>query len=125
MFSWLRRLFAGTKSFSMFRSVWFSNMDCLVNNIRYLQDDEYKYQQPSEPYQPNQSRKSEQCYLTKHIKYYDDAGYRASSRNEPWNDFFTGVSNYEPVRHNDYRKVTSFNVNRAKARSARGKSRNT
>jgi hypothetical protein len=124
VFSWLRRLFAGTKKFDMFRSVWFSNMDCVVNNIRYLQDDSYEYQQPSEPCESNQPVKSEQCYLTKHVKYYDDAGYRASSRNEPWNDFFTGESDYKPVQHNDYRKVTSFNLNRAKVRSARGKSRN-
>jgi len=124
VFSWLRRLLTRTEKFSMFRSVWFSNMDCVVNNTRYLQDDGYKYQQPSEPYQPNQSSKSEQCYLTKHIKYYDDAGYRASSRIEPWNDFFTGVSDYQPVSTNDYRKVTSFNLNRAKVRSTRGKSRN-
>ena len=124
MFSWLRRLFTRTEKFSMFRSVWFSNMDCMVDNIRYLQDDHYEYQQPSEPYQPNQSNKPEQCYLTKHFKYYDDTGYRASSRNEPWNDFFTGESDYKPVQHNDYRKVTSFNINRAKARSTRGKGRN-
>ena len=63
----------------MFRSVWFANMDCVVDNIRYLQDDDYKYQQPSEPYQPNQPYKSEQCGLTKHTKYYDDIGYRTGT----------------------------------------------
>lgn len=63
----------------MFRSVWFANMDCVVDNIRYLQDDDYQYQQPSEPYFTDQPNKSEQCYLTKHTKYYDDIGYRAST----------------------------------------------
>ena len=125
MLSWLRRIISRTKEFDLLGSVWFSNLDHMVGNIQYLQDDCYEHKQSIEPYKPNQSNKSEQCYLTKHIKYYDDAGYRASSRIEPWNDFFTGESDYKPVQHNDYRKVTSFNVNRAKTRSTRGKSTNT
>jgi len=124
MFSWLRRIISRTKEFDLLGSVWFSNLDNMVGNIQYLQDDHYEPKQSSESYKSDQSNKSEQCCLTKHIKYYDDAGYRASSRNEPWNDFFTGESDYKPVQHNDYRKVTSFNVNRAKARSTRGKGTN-
>ena len=61
----------------MFRSIWFANMDCLVGNIQYLQDDGYEYQQPSEPYQPDKSDQSE-LGIVNHIKYYDDVGYRAS-----------------------------------------------
>jgi hypothetical protein len=123
MFSWLRRIISRTKEFDLLGSVWFSNLDNMVGNIQYLQDDHYEYKQPSEPYKSDQSNKSE-FSVVKHIKYYDDAGYRASSRTEPWNDFFTGESDYKSVQHNDYRKVTSFNVNRAKARSTRGKGTN-
>ena len=63
----------------MLRSVWFSNLDLMVGNIQFLQDDDYEYQQPSEPYFTHQSNQSEQCYLTTN-KYYDDAGYRVSTR---------------------------------------------
>ena len=63
----------------MLRSIWFANLDIMVDNIRYLQDDEYEYQQPSEPYKSSESNEPEQCYLTKHIKYYDDIGYRVSN----------------------------------------------
>ena len=65
----------------MLRSVWFANLDIMVNNIRYLQDDEYEYQQPSEPYKSDQSDKSELGVIN-HIKYYDDIGYRASTGHE-------------------------------------------
>jgi len=123
MFSWLRRIISRTKEFDLLGSVWFSNLDNMVGNIQYLQDDHYEPKQSSESYKSDQSNKSELSVI-KHIKYYDDAGYRASSRTEPWNDFFTGESDYKPVQHNDYRKVTSFNVNRAKARSTRGKGTN-
>ena len=124
MLSWLRRIISRTKEFNLLGSVWFSNLDHMVGNIQYLQDDSYEHKQSIESYKSDQSNKSE-FSVVKHIKYYDDAGYRASSRSEPWNDFFTGESDYKPVQHNDYRKVTSFNVNRAKARSTRGKSTNT
>ena len=37
-----------TKSFfNMFGSVWFSNLDIMVNNIRYLHDDGNKLEQPN------------------------------------------------------------------------------
>ena len=62
----------------MLGSIWFANLDCLVGNIQYLQDDGYEYQQPSEPYQPNQSDQSE-LGIVNHIKYYDDIGYRPSN----------------------------------------------
>jgi hypothetical protein len=61
----------------MLRSVWVSNLDCLVNNIRYLQDDKYEYQQPSEPYKSYKSDKSE-LGVVNHVRYYDDIGYRPS-----------------------------------------------
>ena len=59
----------------MLRSVWFANLDCMVNNIRYLQDDEYEYQQPSEPYKSDKSDKSK-LGTVNHVRYYDDIGYR-------------------------------------------------
>ena len=61
----------------MFGSIWFANMDCLVGNVKYLHDDGYEYQQPSEPYFTDQSDKSE-FGIVNHVKYYDDIGYRAS-----------------------------------------------
>ena len=45
----------------MLGSIWFANLDIMVNNVRYLHDDEYEYQQPSEPYKPDQSNESKQC----------------------------------------------------------------
>ena len=62
----------------MLRSVWFSNLDLMVGNIQFLQDDDYEYQQPSEPYFTHQTNQSEQCYLTTN-KYYDDIGYRTGT----------------------------------------------
>jgi hypothetical protein len=62
----------------MLRSVWFANLDIVVNNIRYLQDDDYEYQQPSEPYKSNKSDQSE-LGIVNHVKYYDDIGYRPSN----------------------------------------------
>ena len=62
----------------MLRSVWFANLDLLVDNIRYLQDDDYEYQQPSESYKsdkPDQSKLG----VVNHVKYYDDIGYRPSN----------------------------------------------
>jgi hypothetical protein len=61
----------------MFRSVWFANLDIMVNNIRYLQNDKYEYKQPSEPYKPYKSDKYELGVIN-HVRYYDDIGYRPS-----------------------------------------------
>ena len=63
----------------MLGSIWFANLDILVGNIQFLQDDDYEYQQPSESYKPYKPNEPEQCHLTKHIKYYDDIGYRVSN----------------------------------------------
>ena len=61
----------------MLGSIWFANLDCLVGNIQYLQDD------PSESKQYNISSKSYQSNQPEFgHKYYDDIGYRASSRHE-------------------------------------------
>ena len=43
----------------MFRSVWFANLDCVVDNIRYLQDDSDKFKQSSIANQSNKSNESE------------------------------------------------------------------
>ena len=48
---------------SMFRSIWNANMECLVNNIKYVCDDGYEYQQPSESYKSDQSNESEFGYI--------------------------------------------------------------
>ena len=39
MFTWLRRIISRTKNFNLLGPVWFSNLDHLVGNIQYLQDD--------------------------------------------------------------------------------------
>ena len=57
--SWLHWINNRVKNFDMLGSVWFDNLDIMVNNVRYLHDDEYEYQQPGEPYksdQPNESK---------------------------------------------------------------------
>jgi hypothetical protein len=59
MSTWIQWLNNRIKKFDMLGSIWFANMDCLVGNFRYLHDDGYEYQQPSEPYKsdkPNESK---------------------------------------------------------------------
>ena len=58
---WLQWINNRVKNFDMLGSVWFANLDIMVNNVRYLHDDEYEYQQPSEPYKSDQSNESKQC----------------------------------------------------------------
>ena len=135
--SWLYWINNRIKNFDMFGSIWFANLDCLVDNVKYLHDDGDEYQQPSEPYKPSESNESKlgdksanhncatsdcgicngtrpNCYCNfpthgkhghyfgshtaKHFdnsineynelynklsstKYYDDVGYRESTRN--------------------------------------------
>ena len=66
MFKWIRRVIARTKNFNMFRSVWFSNLDVLVDNIRYLQDDYKQCKQRSESCKPYQSVESKQRDQSSH-----------------------------------------------------------
>ena len=127
MSSWLRGLLTRTKSFTMFRSVWFANLDCLVGITQYLQDDGNERKQSNiadQSYKSNESELSNKsashncahhstrtCNCTGHDcvdndndtntsyfgsnrkerikwndvctkprKYYDDVGYRESSR---------------------------------------------
>jgi hypothetical protein len=132
MFTWLRRIISGTKNFDLLGSVWFSNLDHLVGNIQYLQDDVDKPKQSgiaNQSDKPNESKQRTEpshncahhsartCNCTGHdcidndnrntsyfgsnsakhfddsvndneqlyrklsnTKYYDDAGYRESSR---------------------------------------------
>jgi len=124
MSSWLRGFIARTKNFDMLRSVWFANLDFMVNNIRYLQDDGSERKQCDFTDKPNKSFESDShncahhsartCNCTGHdcidndgntsyfgsdsakhfndsvneynelytkLKYYDDVGYRESTRN--------------------------------------------
>jgi len=93
-----------TKSFfELCRSIFYANLDILVDNIRYLHDDSYEYKQPSEPYKPYKSNKSKlgdkstnedsancgicngtrpNCYcnlpISRSKRYYDDIGYRGN-----------------------------------------------
>jgi hypothetical protein len=127
MSGWIRRFITRAKNFDMFRSVWFSNLDCMVDNIRYLQDDGDERKQCSKSSESGKSVESKQCDQPSHhcanhstrtcnctghdcidndsdgntsyfgsnrkerikwndvctkprYKYYDDAGYRESSR---------------------------------------------
>ena len=125
MSSWLRGIIARTKNFNMFRSVWFANLDLMVDNIRYLQDDGDEHKQSNVANQSDKSNESKQCsepshncahhstrtcncaghdcidndngntsyfgshskkrgkwndVCTKPRKYYDDVGYRESTR---------------------------------------------
>ena len=51
-----------TKSFfNMLGSVWFSNLDIMVNNIRYLHDDGNKLEQPNIANKSDKSNESKQC----------------------------------------------------------------
>ena len=79
MSTWIQWINNRIKNFGMLRSVWFANMDIMVCNIKYVCDDSYEYKQPSESYKSDKSNEPEQRHLKKHIKYYDDIGYRASS----------------------------------------------
>ena len=125
MSSWLRGLLTRTKSFTMLRSIWFANLDCLVGITHYLQDDGNKHKQCGKSCESDKPTESKQCgepshtcsshsirtcnctghdcvdndgntsyfgshskkrntwsdICTKPRKYYDDVGYRESSRN--------------------------------------------
>mgnify|MGYP003335808919 FL=1 len=59
MRSWVYWVNSRAKKLDMLRSVWFANLDCLVDNIKYLHDDSDEHQQPNEPYFTDQSNKSE------------------------------------------------------------------
>ena len=124
MSSWIRRVIARTKSFTMLRSIWFANLDCMVGITQYLQDDSNKHKQCSKSCESDKPAESKQCgepshncthhstrtcnctghdcvdndgntsyfgshskkrntwsdICTKPRKYYDDVGYRESSR---------------------------------------------
>ena len=125
MREWVRRFSARAAKFTMFRSVWFANLDCMVNIVQYLQDDDRQRKQCSKPCESDITTESKQCdksashTCTSHTtrtcncaghdcvdndgntsyfgsnrkerkwgdictkpryKYYDDAGYRESSR---------------------------------------------
>ena len=70
----------GKPLFNMLGSIWFANLDCLVNNVQYMCDDDYEYQQPSESYKSDKSDKPKLGLVTvNHVKYYDDIGYRTST----------------------------------------------
>jgi hypothetical protein len=60
MFSWLRRTISRTKNFDLLGSVWFSNLDHLVGNIQYLQDDVDKPKQSGITDQSDKPNESEQ-----------------------------------------------------------------
>ena len=129
MREWIRGLLTRTKKFDMFRSVWFANLDLMVDNIRYLQDDGDELEQSNVTNKSDQSNESKQCSEPSHncahhstrtcncaghdcidndngntsyfgsdsakhfndsvneynelytkLKYYDDVGYRESTR---------------------------------------------
>ena len=127
MREWIRRFGTRTAKFNLFRSVWFANLDCMVNIVQYLQDDNRKHKQCSKSSESNKSSEPKQCcestshtctnhstrtcnctghdcvdndnrntsYFGSHskkrvkwgdictkprYKYYDDVGYRESTR---------------------------------------------
>ena len=45
MSTWIQWLNNRIKKFTMFRSIWFANLDIMVDNIKYLHDDGNEYQQ--------------------------------------------------------------------------------
>ena len=57
--SWLQWINNRVKNFDMLGSIWFANLDCLVNNVRYLHDDGDELEQPSESYKSDKSNESE------------------------------------------------------------------
>ena len=58
---WLRRIIARTEKFTMLRSIWFANMDCMVNIVQYLHDDSDEYKQSNIANQSDKSNESKQC----------------------------------------------------------------
>jgi hypothetical protein len=66
----------GKPILNLFGSIWFANLDILVNNVKYLHDDNDEYQQPNESCESSQPNEPQQRDLTKRVKYYDDIGYR-------------------------------------------------
>ena len=59
--SWLQWINNRVKNFDMLGSIWFANLDIMVNNVRYLHDDGDELEQSNIANKSNQSNKSKQC----------------------------------------------------------------
>ena len=66
MREWIRRVCNRAKKFDMLGSIWFANLDCMVNNIQYLQDDGGQCKQCGKSCQSDQSVESKQCCESNH-----------------------------------------------------------
>ena len=80
MRSWLRGLYTRTTSFDMLRSIWYANLDVMVDNIRYLQDDCGQYQQHCESCKSNQPIEPKQCDQSSHHCANHSAGICGCTR---------------------------------------------
>ena len=70
MRNWVYWVNSRAKNFDMLRSIWFANMDCMVNNVQYLHDDSDEHKQSNvtnitdKPYEPKFSDKQiHQCSI--------------------------------------------------------------
>jgi len=73
--SWVQRINSRIEKFYMLRSIWFANMDVMVDNIRYLHDDgdEHKQSDFSDfAHKPNESQFGDKSIhkCTKHDNRY-------------------------------------------------------
>jgi len=63
MSNWLYWVHNRIKNFNMLGSIWYANLDIMVNNVRYVCDDSYEYKQPSESYKSDKPYESEFGYI--------------------------------------------------------------
>lgn len=59
--SWLQWINNRVKNLDMLGSIWFANLDCLVNNVQYLYDDSDEHQQSDITDKSCKSNESKQC----------------------------------------------------------------
>ena len=107
MFSWLRRIISGTKNFDLLGSVWFSNLDHLVGNIQYLQDDVDKPKQSGIANQSDKSNESEQRVESSHYCAHHPArtcnctGHDCIDNDSTGNTSYFGSNRKERIKWND------------------------
>lgn len=108
MSNWLRGVIARTENFSMLRSIWFSNMDCLVGITQYLHDDSDEHKQSNIANQSNKSNESKQCNKSaSHIcanhstRTCNCAGHDCIDNDSDGNTSYFGSNRKERIKWND------------------------
>ena len=107
MREWIRRLCARAEKFTMLRSVWFANLDCMVNIVQYLQDDDRQCKQCSKSCQSDKPSESKQCCEPSHTctnhstRTCNCTGHDCVDNDSDGNTSYFGSNRKERIKWND------------------------